>query len=314
MTEPKIYILHENEEWIAPLRANLKKIGVPFETWHLNEGSLDLKATPPNGVFYNRMSASSHTRGHKHAKDLTAPILAWLQAHGRRVVNKRRSLQLEVSKAEQQIELQLFGILTPETHLAAGKEQILMTSKVFGDKPFILKPNQGGKGQGVTLINNQAELELFLSVTRMEDFTIDGVTLIQEYVQPKDQRIIRMEFVGGKFYYAVEVKTGGGFELCPADGCEIPSEQNSTIPEFTILKDFNIPEIQPCEDFLRANDIEIAGIEFLEDENGKRYFYDVNTNTNYNSGAEKKSGSHEGMRAVASFLNEELNKLDLVGV
>ena len=26
-------------------------------------------AVPPEGVFYNRMSASSHTRGHRHAPE-----------------------------------------------------------------------------------------------------------------------------------------------------------------------------------------------------------------------------------------------------
>ena len=42
-------------------------IGLPFEEWFLSEGVLDLAGAPPQGVFYNRMSASSHTRGHRYA-------------------------------------------------------------------------------------------------------------------------------------------------------------------------------------------------------------------------------------------------------
>ena len=50
---------------------------------------------------------------------------------------------------------------------------------------------------------------------------------------------------------------------------------------------------------------EIAGIEYIEDKKGEIYTYDVNTNTNYNSQAEKNS-EIKGMRSIAKFLKEEL--------
>ena len=58
-------------------------------------------AAPPAGIFYNRMSASSHTRDHRYAPELTGAVLAWLKRHGRIVVNGERALQLEVSKVAQ---------------------------------------------------------------------------------------------------------------------------------------------------------------------------------------------------------------------
>lgn len=30
---PKVYILHENEDWLSPLRKQLKKLNVEFEEW-----------------------------------------------------------------------------------------------------------------------------------------------------------------------------------------------------------------------------------------------------------------------------------------
>ncbi len=305
-----VYIIHENEEWIVPLKKNLEEEHTNYYDWNLTKGTVDLTETPPNGVFYNRMSASSFTRGNLHAKDLTAPILAWLEANNRRVINSRRALQLEVSKAEQHIALRQFGLKTPKTIVAVGKEEVIDASYSFNNSPFIIKPNMGGKGHGVRLINSRQELEALLESTSLEELTVDGVILVQEYIPPKDQRIIRMEFIAGKFYYAVQIDTGGSFELCPADACEIPSNSINKSPEFTILEGFSIPEIEKCEAFLAANNIEIAGMEFLQNEAGERFFYDVNTNTNYNAGAEEKNEHGlQGMKRVAGFLREELEKV-----
>ena len=77
MHQTKTYIIHENDAWVEPLRAAFNRIGAPFEEWFIHERCLDLSATPPPGIFYNRMSASSHTRGHRYAAELTGGILAW---------------------------------------------------------------------------------------------------------------------------------------------------------------------------------------------------------------------------------------------
>jgi hypothetical protein len=44
------------------------------------------------------------------------------------------------------------------------------------------------------------------------------------------------------------------------------------------------------------------------DKNGTMFTYDVNTNTNYNSIAEKKAGL-SGMLKIAEFIKAELTKL-----
>ncbi len=111
----KIYVIHENDAWVEPLRAAFAELRLPFEEWFLSEGLLDLAAAPPAGVFYNRMSASSHTRGHRYAAEYTAGVLAWLESHRRRVVNDSRALQLEISKIAQYAALSRHGIRTPRT-------------------------------------------------------------------------------------------------------------------------------------------------------------------------------------------------------
>ena len=94
----RIHVLHENNEWLPPLRAAFEAIDLPYTEWHLAEGGFDLNAAPPEGIFYNRMSASSHTRGHDYAPELTASVLAWLEAYDRPIVNGGRALDLEINK------------------------------------------------------------------------------------------------------------------------------------------------------------------------------------------------------------------------
>ena len=95
----RIYVLHENPDWLPPLAAALDRSGASWDDWFLVERAVDLSVAPPEGVFYNRMSASSHTRGHRYSAELTSVTLAWLTQYGRRVVNGPAALDLEISKA-----------------------------------------------------------------------------------------------------------------------------------------------------------------------------------------------------------------------
>ncbi|BDG47937.1 MULTISPECIES: alpha-L-glutamate ligase [Parageobacillus] len=308
----KIYIIHENSEWTVHLTQRLDELGLPYEEWFLDKGTVDLSAPPPEGIFYSRMSASSHTRAHRFAPELTEAVLAWLERHGRRVLNGSRALRLEVSKVNQYMALNAHGIRTPKTIAAVGKEQIVEAAKQLGAPSFITKHNRAGKGLGVQLFHSIEALQQYLESPAFED-SVDGITLVQEYIQAPEPFITRCEFVGGKFMYAVRVDTSEGFELCPADACQIgdlfcPVGETATRPKFEIIDGFSDPILEKYEQFLRANDIHIAGIEFIRDQNGTIFTYDVNTNTNYNSEAEARAGKF-GMLEVAKFLGEELKRL-----
>ncbi|WP_413309646.1 alpha-L-glutamate ligase [Bacillus sp. 1P10SD] len=306
----KVHIIHENSEWTQHLTKRLDEIGVPYEEWHLDSGRLDLSKEPPEGVFYNRMSASSHTRGHRFAPEFTAQVLAWLEAHGRKVINGTRALQLEISKVIQYLELNKFDIQTPRTIAAVGKEQILEAAVEFLDTPFITKHNRVGKGLGVQLFQTYDGLKSYIEGPGFEE-PVDGITLIQEYIQAPESYITRCEFVGGKFVYAVKVDTSEGFQLCPADACQIGDlfcpvgEEKEEKPKFEIIEGFSDSIINKYEKVLAANHIQVAGIEFIRNAAGEIYTYDINTNTNYNSDAEAKAQKF-GMLELAKFLKSQL--------
>ncbi len=312
-----VYIIHENDEWLAPMQAAFNRESVPFQEWHLDEGSFDFDSPPPEGVFYSRMSASAHTRGHLYAPEYTASVLTWLEAHGCRVINGAQVLSLELSKVKQYAALQACGIRTPHTIVAVGKDAIREAAHNFG-APLILKPNRGGKGAGVQLFNTLDAVDAYLDSDAYETGP-DGTLLIQDYIKSADSSILRNEFVGGKHLYTVRVDTSQGFELCPADVCQIedlacPVGEDPT-PKFEILKDFTHPNLELYARFLHENGIEVAGIEMIFDEDGVAWTYDVNTNTNYNPDAEESAGfsgtTRAGMGALSHFLGGELAKLEI---
>ena len=307
-----IYVIHENATWLEPLARALDAERLPWRDWFLDRGIFDLTRPPPEGVFYNRMSASSHTRDHRYAAELTASVLAWLAGHGRRVINGPRALDLEISKARQYAALEAARIQTPRTVLVSGREHLIPAARRhFDGGPVILKPNRGGKGLGVRLFQNAGALSLYLDSAEYEP-PVDGLHLLQQYLRAPQPLITRAEFIGGRFLYAVEVDTSDGFELCPADSCVIddlacPAGERPHA-KFTIIDDIDAGLKQRYEKFLAENGIEVAGIEFIRDADGVIYTYDVNTNTNYNPDAEARAG-RSAMAALARFLGSELATL-----
>jgi hypothetical protein len=285
----RLYVLHENPDWYAPLAAAFDLAGLPHEQWLLGDAVLDLDTVPPPGVFWSRMSASSHTRGHPVAKDQTRGVLAWLESHGRRVVNGRRVLDLEMSKVEQLVALQAAGFDVPRTVVVAGATELAAAARRL-PVPFISKHNQGGKGLGVRSFATYPDYDAYLAGPDYEP-PVDGVTLLQEYLVGARPEITRVEIVGGTFVYAITADVGrGGFQLCPADACAVPSAgQRGDVegePEpslFALRAGFEHPVVDSYLDFAARHGIEIAGFEFMETVDGRLVTYDINTTTNYNA-------------------------------
>lgn len=122
------------------------------------------------------------------------------------------------------------------------------------------KHNRAGKGLGVRLFHSIEALTQYVEGPEFEP-SVDGITLIQQYIQAPKPYITRCEFIGGEFFYAVKVDTSEGFELCPADACRIddlacPTSEQSTDPntrsdqpKFQIINDFDHPILEKFEAF-----------------------------------------------------------------
>jgi glutathione synthase/RimK-type ligase-like ATP-grasp enzyme len=212
--------------------------------------------------------------------------------------------------------LRSHGFEVPTTAAVFGHEGLAEKAREFAT-PFIVKHNQGGKGLGVRRFDSHDAFDLYVDSEAFEE-PIDGITLIQEYVQAREPFITRAEFVGGEFVYAVRVDTSGGsFELCPADACVVPGSvlvENGEVclidgPSelFTLRRDITAqhPLIKRLAALLAESGVEIAGIEFIETVDGRTVVYDINTNTNYNPGVEVSSPI-SAPRQIARYLGQLL--------
>jgi hypothetical protein len=304
----KVYVIHENPQWIPPFAVAFEAEGVPFEEWLLTDGSIDHAVEPPEGVFWSRLSASAHTRDHAHSKEFGRAVLRWLASWGRTVINGADVLELEVSKVAQHAALRHAGIDVPRTVAVFGTDDLVAKAREFG-APFISKHNQGGKGLGVRRWDSVDEFSAWVAGADFEP-SPDGITLLQELLVAQAPFITRAEFVAGEFVYAVRVDTSAGsFELCPAEACAIPGADGvEPEPLFRRRDDVDPALIDRYLAFLAAEGVGIAGIEFIETRDGRTVTYDVNTNTNYNPDVEAtapRSGPREIVRWLGSLLPKE---------
>ena len=182
-SQPSIYIIHENQEWTKPIYEELKKINVPFQDWDMSNSILDLSAKAPKGVFYNRMSASSHTRGNRFAPERTIGLLAWLEAQNSYVINGSSALNLEISKLVQYASLSVVGLDVPTTIAVTKKEDLIDSFSKFFNKDVITKHNRAGKGLGVQLLKSKDAVFEYVNGEQFSE-SIDGITLMQQYIKP----------------------------------------------------------------------------------------------------------------------------------
>ena len=125
---PPVHVLYENPAWLPPLVEGLEAEGFVVHLHELDEGILDPNTPPAAGIWINRISPSSHTRGHHGSVELAREVLYWLEAHGRRVINGANAYEFEMSKFRQDLALQRQGFVT-KTILALGKEALLKARK-----------------------------------------------------------------------------------------------------------------------------------------------------------------------------------------
>jgi len=125
-----------------------------------------------------------------------------------------------------------------------------------------------------------------------------------------------MEFLGGELLYAMRVKTHGRFNLCPSpvcnpdDGegaCELPDAQPVSTPPVEFYPYLEVPReaVEIGKRIVRAARLDVGGIEYLETDDGRRVFYDINANSNLRPSVASAWG-FDPFERVVDFLVQQL--------
>jgi glutathione synthase/RimK-type ligase-like ATP-grasp enzyme len=283
-----LVILFEHPEWQKPLWATLEKRGVRYAAFDLKRAAFDPEAVPEASLYFNQASPSAYVRGHSRAVPLALSLLRCLELGGARVLNGSRAFLLELSKSVQVALLRKLGIPHPRS-LAFNDASTALAEWSVG-WPALLKPEQGGSGARMFLLNSPDEL-LRLAGDQAALWLPDNLLLLQEYFPVDPARgIVRMEFLGGKLLYAMRVVSHGAFNLCPSEACNpedggasqcvIPTPGSSRPVEFFPYPEVPAEAVEMGEKIMAAGGLDVGGIEYLESADGRRIFYDVNANSN----------------------------------
>src|SRR3954454_4866699 len=209
-----LLVLYEHPEWQKPLFAALDRRGVSYAPFDLKRAVFDPDSTPVASLYFNQASPSAYVRGNTRAVPLALSLMRSLETSGARVLNGSRAFLLEISKSTQTALLAKLGIDHPRSLAFNDVEAALASWK--GGWPALLKPEQGGSGARMFLLQSPDELRRLLR-DQPELWLPDNLLLLQEYFPVDAARgIVRMEFLGGKFLYAMRVVSHGVFNLCPS--------------------------------------------------------------------------------------------------
>jgi hypothetical protein len=185
----------------------------------------------------------------------------------------------------------------------------------------LVKANIGGSGAGIVRFENESALEGALDTL---DFGVDGTALVQESAPLRGGHITRVETLGGKYLYAINVfPATGSFDLCPADACQTTTGVELVrgacavdAPRTGLRVEAAHPPaeiIAQVERISQAAGIDVGGIEYLvDDRDGRHYFYDVNALSNFVADAVNVVGFDPFVRLV-DYLEARISEDRAIG-
>lgn len=319
MSQP-IGIYYEHPDWFKPLFAELDRRGVAYERIDAARHRYDPVRDDERkyGLVFNRMSPSAYLRGRAHSILYTQHYLAHLEQLGVRVVNGVQAFRHETSKALQLSLLKSLGLPFPAARVINHPAEAPAAASGLRF-PIVVKANIGGSGAGIVRFDTPEDLQRAVDEDRVK-LGLDETALVQEYVPSRGGHITRVEVLGGKYFYAINVySTGESFNLCPADICQSADgvELNRIAcpvdaPKNNLRVEGYTPPAQVIEEvelMMDAAQIEIGGVEYMiDDRDGKRYYYDINALSNFVADAPRVIGFDPFARLV-DYLEAEVAAL-----
>src|ERR1700686_3287070 len=308
-----IAIYYEQPNCFVPLCKQMDACGVNWVKLDARYHQYD--AASPEleySLLFNRMSPSAWQRGVGHGIFYTLNYLKHLEDKGVRVVNGSRAFWHETSKAMQLALLERLGLPYPNARVINHASQAVSAGEAVG-YPLIVKPNIGGGGGGIKGFSSRSELQAAVDEGGLH-FGIDNTALVQECFTARDGLITRVEVLGGKHLYAIQIHiTGETFDLCPADICKNTKGEELTrigspvdAPKTGMTVEvYEAPRqvIADVERIMQNAGIEVGGVEYVFDErSGRQMYYDINALSNFVADPERMLGFNPyGRLAVFLF-------------
>jgi len=292
---PDLAVLYEHPSWQEPLFDALGRRGLSYTAVDLTSAALSARDRPRAPLYFNQASPSAYTRDHTRAVPFALARIEDLEARGCTVLNGSRPFRLELSKMAQVSLMRELGIDHPRTW-AFNDVDALRERRSELSFPALIKPNQGGSGARMIQVGSFDELAATLEANP-DLWYPDHLLLLQEYLphDTENDGIVRLEYLGGELLYAMRVVSKGNFNLCPSEVCN-PASLDDTGgdgqpadavegteadgPDFYPYPDVPEAAVATGARIMREGAFDVGSVEYLETDDGRRVFYDVNANSN----------------------------------
>ena len=272
-------ILYEHPAWFEPLFAALDRRRVAYSKILLTDHCFDpADPSPPAPVVLSRVAMSGFLREPEHGIFYAAALLDHWERGGAKILNGPSTIAIDSSKARQLSLIAALGHAIPRTR-TVHRARDLTAAAAGMAFPLLVKANIGGSGAGITRYASLAELEQSVADGTVPD-SVDKVLLLQDYVPARGGTITRIETLGGRFLYALEVESRpDSFDLCPADAC-LAQPGRAAIAMRAVTPAPHI--IAAAEQIAQAAELDVGGVELvIDDRDGAARFYDINALSNF---------------------------------
>jgi hypothetical protein len=181
--------------------------------------------------------------------------------------------------------------------------------------PVLIKANIGGAGRGIIRFDSAAALKKAIDLFQI-NLGIDHTALVQEFHEPRDGSIVRVETLNGKFHYSIRVfpelskaqtpslydshTNGATLFYLSGSPCRV-SRVESFTPSDKIISD--------VQRIAKTARLDVGGIEYLvDDATGETFFYDISTLSCFFNDAKGVVG-FDPCSAVVDYIESRLNPL-----
>lgn len=268
----QLAIVYEHPRWFQPLFSALERAGIDYLAVHTDGHGFDpVGGQPPAPVIFNRVAMSAALRHRQHPVYYAMALLDHWEGQGALVLNGASAMAIDASKARQLALITRLGLAAPATRVVHDVPALMAAARTIGF-PCLVKADIGGAGLGVTQFDNEAALA-HAADEGLLPLSANGVWLCQALVRPRGGMATRIEVLGGRYLYALDVTANDdALTLVSADAREqrLAMRRKRRAEPAPNL-------IAAAEMLAREAGMESCGIDcIIDDECGTPRFHDIN--------------------------------------
>jgi hypothetical protein len=272
IAERPVGIFYEHPVEFNPLLNELTQRDIAFDLINPKNFSFGPEQTDiPFSLIFNDLTTPLGIRRDPRTPDQLVAVTRHLElnqlkfAQGR-IVNGSFDIENFANRARQ---LSIFSSLNlpfPKTRIVNSLDRLITVLSEF-KFPVLIKPNNAWAEAPVLRYDSLSEL--VKDVVGGQGPISDGLLLVQEYHQPKNDHIVRVDTLNGQYLSAQRIYTIR--EPLPFWGAEHRVE--SFVPSAEV--------IEAVESIVRAARIDIGSVEYFTDSKTNQvYFYSIRPHSN----------------------------------